>query len=65
MVVEGDGEHLLVGGGVWAVVNVVDEVLEVDGLEVDGVVEEDDVVAVKARQDLLLSRGRVGRRQEL
>ena len=63
MVVEGDGEHLLVGGGVWAVVNVVDEVLEVDGLEVDGVVEEDDVVAV-AGQHLVDPRG-VGGRQEL
>ena len=52
-----------------SVVDVVDEVLEVDGLEVDvcdgvAAVEEDDVVAV-ARHDLPLPRGGVGGRQEL
>ena len=51
-----------------SVVDVVDEVLEVDGLEVDvcdgvAAVEEDDVVAV-ARQHLVNPR-RVGGRQEL
>ena len=49
-----------------SVVDVVDEVLEVDWLEVDvcdGVVKEDDVVAV-AREHLVHPR-RVGRRQQL
>ena len=45
------------------VFNFVDKVLEVDGLEVDGVVEEDDVVAVAGQH--LVDPRRVGGRQEL
>ena len=49
------------------VLDLVDKVLEVDGLEVDGVVEEDDVVAVAGQHHpgaAVHPRG-VGGRQEL
>ena len=65
--VEGDLEHPLRGGLLAVVFNFVDKVLEVDGLEVDGVVEEDDVVAVAGQHHpgAVVDPRRVGRRQEL
>ena len=57
-------EHLFHVGSVK--IRLIDEVFEVNGLEVDvgdGVVEENDVVAV-AREPLVNPR-RVGRRQKL